>query len=132
MKLIITSVLVMLLAACTHDTVIVREPYGVPTPIVPHPPEVVRPVVELDLLPERSAASMTEAEKGEYVKAYRLTALAWKQYAELLEPIIAQYKVAATQSDEARAIIEGEIAVLSEEAAEIIRKIEVREKVKQK
>lgn len=122
---VVVVTLMMLLGAC-GTTRVVREPYGVPTPIVPHPPTTERPITELDKLPIRDPQTMTEVEKGEYIKAYRLTALQWKQYSLLLEAIVKRYELAAVKSDEAREILETEIAKLSAEALEIVRQIEVR------
>ena len=124
--LFLTAVLVTTLVGCGETTQrIVREPYGVPVPMVPHPPKTQRPDFELDKLPIKHPDEMTEAEKGEYIKAYHITAEQWKQYALLLEPIVAGYERAATQSDEARKIIEERIAVLSKEAADIVRGMKI-------
>ena len=127
MRILFLSVIAAIaLAGCAETTQrIVREPYGVPTPMVPHPPKVQRPDFEIDKLPIKRPEDMTEAEKGEYIKAYGITAQQWKQYALLLEPIVAAYEKAATMSDEARKIIEDRIAVLSKEAADIVRNMKV-------
>ena len=67
-KALLLVAMVATLSACAAKTQIVREPYGVPTPIVPHPPKVERPTFELDGMPDIPPHELTEEQRGEYIK----------------------------------------------------------------
>lgn len=127
-KSLFLAIIVIVLFAGCGTTKYVREAYPVPTPYVPEPPVVERPNVDLNQVldaigDDRPFESLSEEEKGVVVRAYRLSALAWKAYALRLEQVVAQYGAASVQTKEVKAILDAEIARINAQAAELLKKV---------
>lgn len=132
MKSLFLAIIVIVLFTGCGTTKYVREAYPVPTPYVPVPPKVERPNVDLNQVldaigEDRPFESLTEEEKGIVVRAYRLSALAWKEYALRLEQVVAQYGVASEQTLAVKAILDAEIARINAQAGELLKKVKASE-----
>lgn len=93
-KYIIPLIMILALSGCKQETVrtvYVDVPY--PIHVVPHPPEVERPVLHVTTLTEEQ-----RRDAGELVRSHRISLQQAIEYSKILERIINTYRDAANRS----------------------------------
>lgn len=121
-RLLISLMALVLVCACTPR--VVREVYPIPVPYVPDLPVVERPVIDVDTVPTPlDPSKLTDEQKGQLVKSYRLSAESWKQYAIELEQILAGLRDARTEMQPITDSVTESIRLINKDAAEDLERI---------
>lgn len=116
------------LVGCASTQRVVREAYPVPTPYVPEPPNIPRPDIALDTIDlPASLADLTEAQRGEVIKALYISAVQWKQYAEQLQTVVDGYKKASVDTKAVRDQMQVDIDRINKQAGDLLKQIKIED-----